>query len=83
LDTPIQSYTGQAMARCPDDVPWWRVVQADGAMKTAPGGDEQRARLRDEGVALTLDGRVDWSLTAPWSPAQRGATLRAPGSSFT
>ncbi|HEV8650505.1 MAG TPA: MGMT family protein [Actinomycetes bacterium] len=63
---------GQAIARCPDDVPWWRVVQADGAMKAAPGGDEQCARLREEGVALTLDGRVDWTMTGPWSPAQRG-----------
>lgn len=34
---------GQAMARCPGDVPWWRVVHADGAMKGAPGADEQRA----------------------------------------
>jgi methylated-DNA-protein-cysteine methyltransferase related protein len=45
---------GQAMARCPGDVPWWRVVHADGA-------DEQRARLAEEGVPLTADGRVDWA----------------------
>ncbi|MFL6192287.1 MAG: MGMT family protein, partial [Actinomycetes bacterium] len=36
---------GQAMACCPDDVPWWRVVHADGSMKGTPGADEQRARL--------------------------------------
>jgi len=62
---------GGALARCPDDVPWWRVVQADGAMKAASGGGEQRARLREEDVALTLEGRVDWALTGPWSPVQR------------
>jgi methylated-DNA-protein-cysteine methyltransferase-like protein len=60
---------GQAMAACPGDVPWWRVVYASGAAKPGPGGDEQRARLAEEGVPLTADGRVDWSrLGGPWSP---------------
>jgi methylated-DNA-protein-cysteine methyltransferase related protein len=60
---------GQAMARCPGDVPWWRVVHADGAMKGTPGADEQRARLAEEGVPLTADGRVDWARAgSPWSP---------------
>jgi methylated-DNA-protein-cysteine methyltransferase-like protein len=60
---------GQAMARCPRDVPWWRVVHADGSMKGTAGGDEQRARLTEEGVPLTADGRVDWAAAGgPWSP---------------
>jgi methylated-DNA-protein-cysteine methyltransferase related protein len=60
---------GQAMARCPDDVPWWRVVHADGSMKGTAGADEQRARLAEEGVPLTPDGRVDWPQAGgPWSP---------------
>ena len=60
---------GRAMARCPGDVPWWRVVHADGTMKGTPGADEQRARLADEGVPLTRDGRVDWAgAGGPWSP---------------
>jgi methylated-DNA-protein-cysteine methyltransferase related protein len=60
---------GQAMARCPNDVPWWRVVHADGSMKGKVGGDEQRARLAEEGVPLTVDGRVDWAgIGGPWSP---------------
>ena len=60
---------GQAMARCPGDVPWWRVVHADGRMKGADGADEQRARLAEEGVPLTADGRVDWAgAGGPWSP---------------
>ena len=62
-------WVGQAMARCPDDVPWWRVVYADGSMKGSPGADEQRARLAEEGVPLTPDGRVDWAgAGGPWSP---------------
>ena len=60
---------GQAMARCPDDVPWWRVVRADGAVMPGPAGAEQAARLREEGVPLTADGRVDWARAGgPWSP---------------
>jgi methylated-DNA-protein-cysteine methyltransferase related protein len=60
---------GQAMARCPGDVPWWRVVHADGQMKGGTGSDEQRARLAEEGVPLTADGRVDWPRAGgPWSP---------------
>jgi methylated-DNA-protein-cysteine methyltransferase-like protein len=60
---------GQAMARCPGDVPWWRVVHADGRMKGTSGADEQRARLAEESVPLTADGRVDWHRAGgPWSP---------------
>jgi methylated-DNA-protein-cysteine methyltransferase-like protein len=60
---------GQAMARCPGDVPWWRVVHADGTMKGTAGADEQRARLAEEGVPLTREGRVDWARAGgPWSP---------------
>jgi methylated-DNA-protein-cysteine methyltransferase related protein len=60
---------GQAMARCPGDVPWWRVVYADGSMKGTSGADEQRAMLAEEGVPLTADGRVDWPRAGgPWSP---------------
>jgi methylated-DNA-protein-cysteine methyltransferase related protein len=60
---------GQAMARCPDDVLRWRVVHADGRMKGTPGADEQLARLAEEGVPLTADGRVDWAKAGgPWTP---------------
>ncbi len=33
----------------PPDVPWWRVVHADG---TWTKGDEQRARLLEEGIPI-------------------------------
>jgi methylated-DNA-protein-cysteine methyltransferase related protein len=60
---------GGAMAGCPDDVPWWRVVRADGQAMPGPSGEEQRARLREEAVPLTLDGRVDWAAAGgPFSP---------------
>ena len=65
---------GQAMARCPDGLPWWRVVHADGSMKGGPGSDEQLARLVEEGVPVTSSRRVDWSrCDGPWSPEQHMA----------
>lgn len=39
-----------------DDLPWWRVVRADGRL-VAPSAHEQAARLREEGVEV-IDGRV-------------------------
>lgn len=52
---------GKWMALAPEDVPWWRVVGADGSLKTWKRGpevaEEQIARLQDEGVALQ-EGRV-------------------------
>ena len=38
------------------DVPWWRVVRADGRL-VAPSMTEQARRLRAEGVRV-VDGRV-------------------------
>lgn len=62
---------GQAMAHCPDGLPWWRVVHADGSMKGGPGSDEQLARLVDEGVPISAGRRVDWARCGgPWSPGQ-------------
>jgi methylated-DNA-protein-cysteine methyltransferase related protein len=49
---------GRAMHDCHEDVPWWRVVRADGSL---PLGEVQRARLDAEGVPLLATGtpRVD------------------------
>lgn len=45
------------------DVPWWRVINAEGAIspRTPDGGSEsmQRDLLELEGVDFTLDRRVD------------------------
>ncbi len=47
---------GNVMARCPDEVPWWRVVTATGRL--VPGHERrQAASLRAEGVVVT-EGRV-------------------------
>jgi alkylated DNA nucleotide flippase Atl1 len=47
---------GGVMARCDDDVPWWRVVASNGRL--VPGHERVHAeRLRAEGVPVT-SGRV-------------------------
>lgn len=59
---------GWAMRCSPDDVPWQRVVMADG---TVAGGDFaglRRAMLREEGVTFLPDGRVDME-KCRWLPA--------------
>ncbi len=47
---------GRILAVTDHDVPWWRVVNAAGRIRTAEP-DEQAALLRSEGV-LVRDGRV-------------------------
>ena len=51
---------GYAMADCPDDAPWQRVINSQG--KISLQGDsaaKQRLRLEAEGIVFDLKGRVD------------------------
>jgi alkylated DNA nucleotide flippase Atl1 len=48
-------YAGWVLNHCGADVPWWRVVGADGSLAK---GQRQRARLEQEGVPF-LGERVD------------------------
>lgn len=54
---------GWAMAVCPEDVPWQRVVNASGGCSTDRRGDlppgMQRALLEREGVEFRPDGTLD------------------------
>jgi len=54
---------GWMLHRCPDNVPWQRVVNASGGCSTdrlpdLPGG-LQRSLLESEGVDFTLAGTID------------------------
>ncbi len=49
---------GQAMAHCPPDLPWHRVVSADGRVKGS-FPEVHQGLLRAEGVPFLPDGRVD------------------------
>lgn len=55
LDPLAPRLVGRILRETDEDVPWHRVVRADGSL--AMGG-EQRARLRAEGVSIR-GGRVD------------------------
>lgn len=47
-------WAGQAMAACPDDVPWHRVINSQGKF-SHPSADQQRQRLETEGVVFAKD----------------------------
>lgn len=50
---------GWAMRRCPDSLPWQRVVMADGTVTGGQYAGLRKELLRSEGVIFTNDGRVD------------------------
>ena len=50
---------GWAMYRCPDHLPWQRVVMADGAVTGGAYAEIRRSLLESEGVEFLPDGRVD------------------------
>jgi methylated-DNA-protein-cysteine methyltransferase-like protein len=52
---PAPRLTGRVLKVTTESVPWWRVVRADGSLAA---GEEQRARLFEEGVPFRR-GRVD------------------------
>jgi len=47
-------YTGRVLRGAGDEVPWWRVVHADG---TLAAGEEQRRRLEAEGAPFLRAAR--------------------------
>jgi methylated-DNA-protein-cysteine methyltransferase-like protein len=54
---------GWAMRAAPDDVPWQRVINAQGRISTAGRDPDdvglQRALLEAEGIVFSREGRVD------------------------
>jgi methylated-DNA-protein-cysteine methyltransferase-like protein len=64
---------GWVMHRCPDDVPWQRVVNASGGCSTdrlpdVPQG-LQRAMLEAEGVVFRENGTLDLEVYRWWPEA--------------
>ena len=68
-------WAGQAMAECPSDVPWQRVINAQGMISPRRGAEEQHRLLESEGVLFDSRARIDlarfaWSgPTADWLKA--------------
>jgi len=71
-------WVGYAMAACPDNLPWQRVVNAQGRISPRPGlsAGVQRALLRQERVRFNRSGRLDLRLLE-WKPSE--SWLRARG----
>ena len=53
---------GWAMRCCPEQLPWQRVVMADGTIAGGYYADTRKALLEAEGVPFLQDGRVDMAL---------------------
>ncbi|GAB4487914.1 MAG: O-6-alkylguanine-DNA--cysteine-protein methyltransferase [Anaerolineales bacterium] len=52
-------WVGGALAACPPDVPWWRVINAQGKISPRPGAERQRELLEAEGVEFSASGKID------------------------
>jgi methylated-DNA-protein-cysteine methyltransferase-like protein len=52
-------WVGGAMAACPEDVPWQRVINSKGEISLRPGAERQRMLLEEEGVQFNQGGRID------------------------
>ena len=67
-------WVGSAMAKCPADVPWQRVINAKGGISPRPGAEEQKQLLEEEGIRFDERGRIDlhkygWQ-SSPQEPEQ-------------
>jgi methylated-DNA-protein-cysteine methyltransferase-like protein len=52
-------WVGGAMANCPDDVPWQRVINSKGEISQRPGAQRQKELLLEEGVVFNDKDRID------------------------
>ena len=48
-------WVGLAMAACPDDVPWQRVINSQGRVSPRPEAAKQRQLLQAEGILFAND----------------------------
>lgn len=71
-------WVGGAMAACPEDVPWQRVVNAQGKISLRPGGggDIQRSLLEAEGVVFDERERIDLKRYGWQGPADEWLAAR-------
>jgi len=62
-------WVGYAMKSCPEDVPWWRVVNAQGrvSLRMGHGPHIQPIMLEEENIQIK-DGQIDRLDQVLWSP---------------
>ena len=56
--TSASRWVGLAMAACPDDLPWQRVINSQGKISHRPEGGKQKQLLEEEGL-LFINGKLD------------------------
>lgn len=64
-------WVGGAMANCPDDVPWQRVINSKGEISERPGAEKQRVLLEQEGVTFDAKDKIDLKIFG-WSGSNDG-----------
>jgi len=69
-------WVGDAMAACPPDVPWQRVINAQGKISERAGAARQRQLLEDEDVLFVKD-KVDLTIYQWPGPGQSGKPRQA------
>jgi methylated-DNA-protein-cysteine methyltransferase-like protein len=80
-------WVGGAMANCPDDVPWQRVINSQGKISQRPGAQRQKELLEAEGVEFDQREKIDFNLYGwngpdpEWCKAHGLLTARALNSS--
>src|SRR5512140_1050159 len=60
-------WVGGAMANCPDDVPWQRVINSQGKISPRPGAEDQRKRLEAEHIVFDEHNRINLKINR-WEP---------------
>ena len=70
-------WAGYALAKCPPDVPWWRVVNAQGQIARRPGHGPhvQAVILQEEGIEVNNEGRVPLDQVL-WDPKNQAPHKR-------
>ena len=61
----------RAMRSAPADLKWYRLLTPSGAPADHSGAEEQRRRLKKEGVAFKKNGAVDWAQCRWKGPSQQ------------
>ena len=62
-------WVGYAMKSCPEDMPWWRVVNRQGkiSLRSGHGPHIQPELLREEGVVFDSSGKISLDIYL-WEP---------------
>jgi methylated-DNA-protein-cysteine methyltransferase-like protein len=69
-------WVGGAMAACPDDVPWQRVINSQGKISQRSNATRQRQLLEEEGIAFVRD-KIDLKVYLWRGPGQEDEPRQA------